>query len=923
MKINSSLHPFIFVIAGIILFACSEKQDNIPPFLSIDTEIVNFSTTASIRDIRVKTSIENWTITVQPDAASWIKATRNGSILNIVVTENNGSNTRKGEIIIIADKLSATIIVEQLGSEPTILVSSATFNIPANGGDITLEITSNIEYDIAMPAEAGWIKPKPENRSGEMVKKEYRYQVGWNMEETERQAEIVIKQKNGTLEKKIVVAQKAQTDYSGATDDDVKDDIKVPVSRGTATSYQQGGEIEKSFDGNMNTLYHSSWNNSGSDYFPITLEYFFENQESIDYFIYYPRTGTNPNGNFKEVEIWTATKENPIYVKAMDFDFKGSFSATRISFPKPLVKPKSIKFVINSGAGDGQGFAACAEMEFYRFNPDNYDPLSLFTDLTCSELKPGITLENIEKVSNNLYRNIALYMLRETYPREFRIQNYRAWPHPDDWARANKTSQLSLLDNPTGISVSENEDIIVFVGETQGYTLSLKVQNLDTPGGDGYGNASYYPLSPGINKLKMRNKGLAYIFYHTTEYETAPLVKIHFATGKINGYFDSQKHQPSDWSKYLNAATDDYFDVLGKHAHLTFPTKDFKTYAAKNGDKLIETYDDLVQLEKEFMGLKKYNRPTVNRAYFHAIYTSYMYSTSYRTAYNVSGTDVKRAVLDINQLKSSPWGPAHEMGHTFQTRPGFKWHGMTEVTNNVHSLYVQTQCGNTSRIENENMGRFNNRYEKAYYNSFVNSIPHPGEGDVFCKLVSLWQLQLYFANAHGFTDIYKDLYEKVRTSPTKLNAGEQQLEFVKMMCDVTQTNLTAFFQKWGYLSPFDQEIDDYGKARVVITQNQINQTIAYIESRNYQIPTGKIEYICDSNWEVFKNHAAIKTGTAVKSGSKIEMTNWQNVVAYEVYEGSTLVFVTNKALFTLDSPVKANTKVYAVAYDGTKTEVMF
>ncbi len=52
---------------------------------------------------------------------------------------------------------------------------------------------------------------------------------------------MIIKQKRN-VGKEIVVAQKAQTDYSGATDDDVKDDIKVPVSRGTATSYQQGGE---------------------------------------------------------------------------------------------------------------------------------------------------------------------------------------------------------------------------------------------------------------------------------------------------------------------------------------------------------------------------------------------------------------------------------------------------------------------------------------------------------------------------------------------------------------------------------------------------------------------------------------------------------------------------------------------------------
>ena len=61
----------------------------------------------------------------------------------------------------------------------------------------------------------------------------------------------------------------------------------------------------------------------------------------------------------------------------------------------------------------------------------------------------------------------------------------------------------------------------------------------------------------------MKNKGLVYVFYHTPDYKVAPPVKIHFATGQVNGYYDSQKHQPSDWARLLNAAKDLYFDVLG------------------------------------------------------------------------------------------------------------------------------------------------------------------------------------------------------------------------------------------------------------------------------------------------------------------------------------------------------------------------
>lgn len=487
---------------------------------------------------------------------------------------------------------------------------------------------------------------------------------------------------------------------------------------------------------------------------------------------------------------------------------------------------------------------------------------------------------------------------------------------------------MSLLDNPTGISVAEGEDLVVFVGETHGRPISIKVMNLDAKhfnegkGGDGYDQASYYHLSKGLNKLKMKNKGLAYLFYHTADYATAPIIKVHFATGKVNGYFDTQKHSSSDWNRIIDGAVDEYFDMLGKYSHITFTTEMFRRYT-KNGKELMDAYDELCFMEREFMGLYKYNRDPVNRNYFQAMYGSFMYATSYRTCYNINNKDIKKLMADPKSLKSNCWGPAHEVGHTFQTRPGFKWLGMTEVTNNVHSLVVQTGWGNDSSIESENMGRFNNRYEKAYYNSFVKDVPHPGEEDVFCKLVSLWQLQLYFGKAKGESDTYKELYEKVRTTQDQPNAGLQQLEFVKMMSDVTKTDLIDFFKLWGYLSPFDGEVDDYGVGQFVVKQSDIDKTIEYVKSKGYPNINDVMQYICDSNWEVFKYNKPIEKGTASVSGVSVMMRNWKNVVAYEAYEGDKLVFATNRATFNLDSPITASTKIYAVAYDGTKIEIDF
>lgn len=109
----------------------------------------------------------------------------------------------------------------------------------------------------------------------------------------------------------------------------IRPDIQVPVWKGSTSSFQPGGEIEKSFDGDMKTMYHSNWNNKGENYFPITLTYQFKDADKIDYLVYYPRQ-TGYNGHFKEVEIQYTTKENTNFTKFGDFDFKGNGSPSRV-----------------------------------------------------------------------------------------------------------------------------------------------------------------------------------------------------------------------------------------------------------------------------------------------------------------------------------------------------------------------------------------------------------------------------------------------------------------------------------------------------------------------------------------------------------------------------------------------------------------
>ena len=117
----------------------------------------------------------------------------------------------------------------------------------------------------------------------------------------------------------------------------------------------------------------------------------------------------------------------------MDVDLSGSTVAL-IKFPNPIINPKGIKFEVTESSGK---YLVIKEMEFYRQNSDNYDPLNLFTDITCSELKPGITEKDIDACPDPLFRNVAFYLSINKYPREFRIQEYKAYPHPELFRKEN------------------------------------------------------------------------------------------------------------------------------------------------------------------------------------------------------------------------------------------------------------------------------------------------------------------------------------------------------------------------------------------------------------------------------------------------------------------------------------------------------
>lgn len=944
---------FTVLVTLFTLCSCSDEAGveggNKDTALKIDVETVDFKQAAEAKELKITCAAE-WAAKVASDG-SWCTLTKKADGLTIAVTESDQLKVRETVITVTSGSESKTVKVRQLGREAAILVSRDIYSVSASGEEIMTEITTNV--DQLEITSSDWItEKKVSSRAIEMVTTKHSFIVHPQTADVARVGEILVTAPE--LEKKVTIAvnQKGLGDYESTGIEGIKDDIKIKVTGGIASSYQSGGEIEKSFDGNVATIYHSKWDNSATNYFPITLTYKFEAGSNMDYFVYYPRTD-GANGLFKEVEIRIRSNANTRgtdeWTTVINKNFGGRNAAVRVDFPKAQIGVSEIQFVVKSGSGDGQGFATCAEMEFYKKNPDSFDPTTLFADDICSELKAGVTDEDIENCPYAFFKNLAFYMKQGKYPKEFRVATFKAYPDPNVQSATHKTNQYSQLDNPTGIAVGMNEQLVIFVGDMNGRDASLRVQNLDVPGGDGFGG-DYYPLTKGLNKLTMKNKGLAYVMYHTSsleELETTAPIKMHFASGTVNGYFDVAKHESSRFKELLNKATNQYFDVVGKYAHLTFPTMRFKNHTT-NGKALIDAYDDIVKHEMELMGLFKYNRVFKNRMYFNVMYTSYMYATSYHTGYN-DGT-LGELCNESNLTTGGCWGPAHEVGHCNQTRPGLKWLGTTEVTNNIMSEYIQTSIfKQNSRIQSEDMGiNYRNRYSKAWSSIIAADAPHGlfasyGDNtgsDVFCKLVPFWQLELYFGRVLGQTPLqqadkggfYPDVYEYIRNHPDQSDAGTQQTEFVYICSKISGYNLVDFFSKWGFLTALDITVEDYATGKLTVTQQRIEDIKQRINALGLPKPPVALEYISDNTWQLYKTQPAVVKGTATRSGSLLTMKNWQNVVTYEVKDSgdNKLKFIcsgettaSDSDFFTLPFEWKDTFKVYAVSANGTRTEVTF
>lgn len=731
----------------------------------------------------------------------------------------------------------------------------------------------------------------------------------------------------------------------------VAQDLLIRPVSGKASEYQPGQNIENTWDGKFASggaaPYHSVWNQSAK--FPVTLEYYFNPNTEIDYLIYYTRSG---NGNFGKVNIYLsddpARKQYKFY-KSCDFKMQNAPSKVTFNGTRTVT---AIKFEVESGLGN---FVSCDEMEFYKYSQDNNlekQLLAVFTDITCTALKTGVTADQINALPT-YFINLAEALKNNTYDsyeKQFRIRAYEPYSHVEEWAEKLMTKKYGNLDNPTGISVKEGDEIIVLVGDTHGQDITL--QSIWESKGE-YAqtnvNGQVYFLKPGVNKIAITRQGQLFVMYNTDL--TSPAAKpvtihIPLGSGQVTGFFDLKEHKTDQaYAQLLSKAKHKYFCIRGEKIMFYFHTAKLRELVPNEILSAIHLWDNIIGWQQELMGIEDVRPVQVNNHIF-AISPegSYMWATDYCIGFVY--TYLNNILLEKNVMsaKDNAWGPSHEIGHIHQA--AIDWPGSTESSNNLFSNYILYKLGKyCSRGTELCMPKVddNIRKQTLIYTRFLNNRPwwdfgegHQGENTELHMRMN-WQLWNYYHRCGKNKEFWPTLFRLMRDNRiSSSNPGDKQMLFARMAARAAQEDLTEFFEMWGFFVETDVQMNQYGSYHYVVTQAMIDETKEYM--KQFSRKAAPFYYLEDRKagdtgldtrpsdvgyYQAFIDNTKIsKTVTATISGKEITIHDGDEAVAFEIYKDDKRVYFST--YFTFEVPESVGTggiELKAVQTDGARIPI--
>lgn len=811
-------------------------------------------------------------------------------------------------------------------------------NFSKDAANVSISITTNLNVDNwEAKVTDKWLRAT-------QFKNSLKISVDANIGSNRRTANVKVS--SATKHYTITVTQ-----YS-ASDIVIEEDIQVKPYAGKASEEETDPDrsIEHSFDDKFiadgGVPYHSKWGQSAD--FPVILEYYFEGNTDIDYFIYHTNSG---NGTFGKFNVYTQTKENTEYVHQGSYDFNMRNSPSIASLKTP-VKATKVKFEVHSGKN---GYVSCDEMQFFKKNKKNTleeQLLTVFTDITCSEIKPDVTQEQIEALPE-FFIQTASALKDDSYnkwEKEFRIREYCPYSSADEWADKLMTRKYGDLDNPTGIYVNEGDEVVVLVGNTHGQSISI--QNIGEETSKGYAqtsvNGDIYPLKEGVNKLTAKQTGMLFVMYNTNiQNPDAQPIKIHIPLGggKVCGFFSLKEHQTNEkYKELIDKADYKYFCVIGNAIILYFHHKQLKAAVPYDILSSIELWDNMIQWQQELMGIEDVHPKQMNNHIF-AISPEggYMWASEGRIGfvYTVLGDILRKSYLMASR---NSWGPAHEIGHVHQG--AINWASTTESSNNLFSNYTIYKFGqNCSRGTELAVPEYAANVKKAtlVFRRCVENkawcdfgTDYQGEDPEMHARMN-WQLWNYYHRCGYNPQFFPTLFKLMRENRVSTqDPRENQMMYARMACRAANENLTDFFERWGFFVPISMKVNQYGTYNYIVTDAMIKETKEFM--KQFPAPKHAFYYLEDRKkgdpgldttppdvgyfTQFAEDMKITKQITYTISGHQVNVQNGEQAVAFEIKENDNLKYFGTSFQFEIPNTISPDrVKLYAVQADGVRIEM--
>lgn len=811
-------------------------------------------------------------------------------------------------------------------------------NFSKDAANVSISITTNLNVDNwEAKVTDKWLRAT-------QFKNSLKISVDANIGSNRRTANVKVS--SATKHYTITVTQ-----YS-ASDIVIEEDIQVKPYAGKASEEETDPDrsIEHSFDDKFiadgGVPYHSKWGQSAD--FPVILEYYFEGNTDIDYFIYHTNSG---NGTFGKFDVYTQTKENTEYVHQGSYDFNMRNSPSIASLKTP-VKATKVKFEVHSGKN---GYVSCDEMQFFKKNKKNTleeQLLTVFTDITCSEIKPDVMQEQIEALPE-FFIQTASALKDDSYnkwEKEFRIREYCPYSSADEWADKLMTRKYGDLDNPTGIYVNEGDEVVVLVGDTHGQSISI--QNIGEETNKGYAqtsvNGDIYPLKEGVNKLTAKQTGMLFVMYNTNiQNPDAQPIKIHIPLGggKVCGFFSLKEHQTNEkYKELIDKADYKYFCVIGNAIILYFHHKQLKAAVPYDILSSIELWDNMIQWQQELMGIEDVHPKQMNNHIF-AISPEggYMWASEGRIGfvYTVLGDILRKSYLMASR---NSWGPAHEIGHVHQG--AINWASTTESSNNLFSNYTIYKFGqNCSRGTELAVPEYAANVKKAtlVFRRCVENkawcdfgTDYQGEDPEMHARMN-WQLWNYYHRCGYNPQFFPTLFKLMRENRVSTqDPGENQMMYARMACRAANENLTDFFERWGFFVPISMKVNQYGTYNYIVTDAMIKETKEFM--KQFPAPKHAFYYLEDRKkgdpgldttppdvgyfTQFAEDMKITKQITYTISGHQVNVQNGEQAVAFEIKENDNLKYFGTSFQFEVPNTISPDrVKLYAVQADGVRIEM--